>query len=137
MPINLQTDIFSLQKSIRSSLGVLCTEMEAESTAPQDSRRENLKDAGSVATEGNRAGRIAFGATSSRSGVGCTCSSQPGGTRCRRHGYMVPSNERLMRRSHGSKEILRRALSPPNRRLSLRWWNFRPTPSRLSNMSMA
>ncbi|WOG92007.1 hypothetical protein DCAR_0311263 [Daucus carota subsp. sativus] len=37
----------------------------------------------------------------------------------------------------GDKEVVRRALMPPTRRPSLRWLNFRPTPSRLSNMSMA
>ncbi|KAF4400126.1 hypothetical protein CsatB_011559 [Cannabis sativa] len=33
--------------------------------------------------------------------------------------------------------LIRRALTPPKRRMTLRWWNFRSTPSRLSNMSMA
>lgn len=36
------------------------------------------------------------------------------------------------------KELLiRRALFPPPRRLTLRWRNFQPTPSRLSIMSLA
>ncbi|KAK4744299.1 hypothetical protein SAY87_010611 [Trapa incisa] len=40
--------------------------------------------------------------------------------------------------NYGQKEILRRALmSPARRRFSLRWLNFRPTPSRLSSMSTA
>ncbi|CAN1243234.1 hypothetical protein LINPERPRIM_LOCUS5609 [Linum perenne] len=46
----------------------------------------------------------------------------------------------MMRRRNeaaGSREMLRRALKPPTRRPSLRWVNFRPSPSRLSNMSMA
>lgn len=63
--------------------------------------------------------------------AGCTCSNHPGSTRCSRHGYLVPKE----RSKNGNKEIIRRALAPANRRLSLRWWNFRPTPSRLSNMS--
>ncbi|KVI10508.1 hypothetical protein Ccrd_011097 [Cynara cardunculus var. scolymus] len=41
------------------------------------------------------------------------------------------------RRRRASKEIVRRALTPPARRLSKRWLDFRPTPSRLSVMSMA
>ncbi|KAJ1402711.1 hypothetical protein SESBI_27804 [Sesbania bispinosa] len=65
----------------------------------------------------------------------CTCSNRPGSARCARHGYVVPG-ERLKKRV-ASKEILRRALTPPPRRLGLRWLNFKPTPSRLSNMSMA
>ncbi|KAL3503257.1 hypothetical protein ACH5RR_037706 [Cinchona calisaya] len=40
------------------------------------------------------------------------------------------------RRKQARKEILRRALTPPARRPTLRWLNFRPTPSRLCNMSM-
>ncbi|CAL0333770.1 unnamed protein product [Lupinus luteus] len=41
-----------------------------------------------------------------------------------------------MKKSQGNKEILRRALSPPPSK-GFRWLNFRPTPSRLSNMSTA
>uniref|UniRef100_A0A2P2L064 Uncharacterized protein n=1 Tax=Rhizophora mucronata TaxID=61149 RepID=A0A2P2L064_RHIMU len=65
----------------------------------------------------------------------CTCSNCPGSVKCRRHGYAVPSDK--LRRRHANKEILRRALTPPNRGLTCRCWNFRPIPSRLSNMSMA
>ncbi|XVF18940.1 hypothetical protein REPUB_Repub11eG0067000 [Reevesia pubescens] len=65
----------------------------------------------------------------------CTCSKHPGASPCSRHGYMVPRLN--MRRNSANKEILRRALTPPYRKMTLRWWNFRPTPSRLSNMSMA
>ncbi|XP_057454882.1 uncharacterized protein LOC130746318 [Lotus japonicus] len=65
----------------------------------------------------------------------CKCSNRPGSVRCARHGYVVPG-ERMKKRV-ASKEILRRALTPPPRRLALRWLNFKPTPSRLSNMSMA
>lgn len=54
-----------------------------------------------------------------------------------RNGFPVPAGEKLKRRParHANMEIVKRALTPPIRRLSLRWWNFRPTPSRLSNMS--
>ncbi|KAL9366474.1 hypothetical protein Peur_037673 [Populus x canadensis] len=65
----------------------------------------------------------------------CTCSNRPGSVRCSKHGYLVPSDK--LRRNQANTEILRRALAPPNRRLTLRWFNFQPTPSRLSNMSMA
>lgn len=66
----------------------------------------------------------------------CTCSNHPGAVKCTRHGYAVPHAETLKKHS-ARKEVLRRALTPPPRRLSLRWFNFRPTPSRLSNMSVA
>ncbi|KAK8691271.1 hypothetical protein V6N13_074787 [Hibiscus sabdariffa] len=65
----------------------------------------------------------------------CTCMNQPGSAPCSRHGYLVPRQN--TRRCGGNKEIIRRAITPPNRKMTLRWWNFRPTPSRLSNMSMA
>ncbi|XP_065864547.1 uncharacterized protein [Euphorbia lathyris] len=65
----------------------------------------------------------------------CTCSNRPGSARCSRHGYVVPGDK--LRKYSAKKEIIRRALSPPAKRMSLRWCNFRPTPSRLSNMSMA
>ncbi|MBA0625374.1 hypothetical protein Godav_010577 [Gossypium davidsonii] len=64
----------------------------------------------------------------------CTCSNQPGSAPCSKHGYMVPRQN--MKRYSGNKEIIRRAITP-NRKMTLRWWNFRPTPSRLSNMTMA
>lgn len=41
------------------------------------------------------------------------------------------------RRREAKKEILRRALTPPAKRPTLRWLDFRPTPSRLCNMSTA
>ncbi|KAL4619523.1 hypothetical protein ACB092_06G085200 [Castanea dentata] len=66
----------------------------------------------------------------------CTCSNHPGSVKCTRHGYAVPHAETLKKHS-ARKEVLRRALIPPPRRFSLRWFNFRPTPSRLSNMSVA
>ncbi|KAL8205510.1 hypothetical protein R6Q57_009061 [Mikania cordata] len=40
------------------------------------------------------------------------------------------------RRRRASKEIVRRALTPPARKLVRRWFDFRPTLSRLSVMSM-
>ncbi|GLT67329.1 hypothetical protein SLA2020_396450 [Shorea laevis] len=52
-----------------------------------------------------------------------------GSGRWSRHGYMVSSQK--SRKGSPNKEILRRVLTPPNRQMSLRWWNFRPTPSRL------
>ncbi|KAM1057439.1 hypothetical protein EV2_031617 [Malus domestica] len=68
----------------------------------------------------------------------CTCSNRPGLNRCSRHGYAMPPGGEKWRRNYANKEVLRRALRPtPNRSLSLRWWNFQPMPSRLSNMSMA
>ncbi|KAK2369607.1 hypothetical protein P8452_57173 [Trifolium repens] len=66
----------------------------------------------------------------------CTCLNRPGSVRCARHGYVVPG-DKMMKKRVGSKEILRRALMPPPKRLGLRWLNFKPTPSRLSIMSMA
>ncbi|CAK7327577.1 unnamed protein product [Dovyalis caffra] len=65
----------------------------------------------------------------------CACSNRPGSVRCSKHGYLVPSDK--LRKHQANREILRRALAPTNQRLTLRWLNFRPTPSRLSNMSMA
>ncbi|KAE9609973.1 hypothetical protein Lalb_Chr07g0181711 [Lupinus albus] len=72
-----------------------------------------------------------------RSRSACTCSNRIGSVLCVRHGYVVPPSEKRMKKRLASKEILRRALTPPPKRLALRWLNFRPTPSRLSNMSMA
>ncbi|XVF78167.1 hypothetical protein PTKIN_Ptkin14bG0107800 [Pterospermum kingtungense] len=65
----------------------------------------------------------------------CTCANHPGSAPCSRHGYMIPRQS--MRRYSANKEILRRALTPPNKKITLRWLNFRPTPSRFSNISMA
>ncbi|KAK1405194.1 hypothetical protein POM88_004799 [Heracleum sosnowskyi] len=47
----------------------------------------------------------------------------------------APPRDKLRGR-RGGKEVARRALMPPIRRLNMRWRNFQPTPSRLSNMSM-
>ncbi|EEF29697.1 uncharacterized protein LOC8268674 [Ricinus communis] len=93
------------------------------------------------ATENNRVRRNYYQhssgpASSPRPRSTCTCSNRPGSVRCSKHGYVLPS-DKLRRHHQASREILRRALAPPNRKMSLRWWNFRPTPSRLSNMSMA
>uniref|UniRef100_A0A2N9G9C0 Uncharacterized protein n=1 Tax=Fagus sylvatica TaxID=28930 RepID=A0A2N9G9C0_FAGSY len=65
----------------------------------------------------------------------CTCSNHPGSVRCIRHGYVVPGE--TLRKNNARKVVLRRALTPPPRRSSFRWFNFRPTPSRLSSMSVA
>ena len=72
---------------------------------------------------------------SPRCRLACTCSNRPGSVRCARHGYIVPGER--MKKRQVSQEILKRALTPPPRRLGLRWLNFRPTPSRLSNMSLS
>ncbi|GMJ05213.1 hypothetical protein like AT3G15518 [Hibiscus trionum] len=91
------------------------------------------------AAEENRGRRKSYMASSSSSSLErrlrCTCTSRPGSAPCSRHGYMLPKQN--MRRYGANKEILRRALAPPNRKVTLRWWNFKPTPSRLSNMSLA
>ncbi|KAK8622759.1 hypothetical protein V6N13_117661 [Hibiscus sabdariffa] len=87
------------------------------------------------AAEENRGRRKSYMASSSGRRPRCTCLNRPGSAPCSRHGYMVPKQN--MRRYGANKEILRRALAPPNRKMRLRWWNFKPTPSRLSNMSMA
>ncbi|KAG5546305.1 hypothetical protein RHGRI_018470 [Rhododendron griersonianum] len=60
-----------------------------------------------------------------------SCNSRPVRGVC--HEIPVPENK--LRRHRTDKEILRRALTPPVRRQSRRWWNFRPMPSRLCNMS--
>ncbi|KAJ6724426.1 hypothetical protein OIU85_022357 [Salix viminalis] len=87
--------------------------------------------------EGNRARRNNHQGASipPRPRSACACSNRPGSVRCSKHGYMVRSGK--LRRHQANKELLTRALAPPNRRLTLRWFNFRPTPSRLCNMSMA
>nr|KYP39953.1 hypothetical protein KK1_038728 [Cajanus cajan] len=73
-------------------------------------------------------------AVAPRSRPACTCSNRPGSVRCAHHGYVVPGKKK---KRVARKEILRRALMPPTKCLGLRWLNFKPTPSRLSNMSMA
>lgn len=85
----------------------------------------------------NRGLRHGYMVSSPRPRLACTCGNRPGLNRCNRHGFAVPGGEKW-RRNYANKEILRRALgSAPTRSLSLRWWNFQPKPSRLSNMSMA
>lgn len=90
------------------------------------------------AAEPNRSARRNHG-SSLRTRLACTCSGRPGSARCVRHGYIVPSRDKLIRRaSDGNREILKRALMPSSHhRMSQRRWNFRPTPSRLCNMSSA
>ncbi|CAI9772753.1 unnamed protein product [Fraxinus pennsylvanica] len=68
-----------------------------------------------------------------------TCSTQHGSRSVRGFWHQakaaaLPSDR--LRRRQGNREIIRRALAPPCHRPSWRWWNFRPTPSRLSKMSM-
>ncbi|XP_039027005.1 uncharacterized protein LOC120160729 [Hibiscus syriacus] len=94
--------------------------------------------AGDVAEEKTGSRKTYMRSASSSSGrhSRCTSSSRLGLAPCRRHGYMVPRQS--MSRYGANKEVLRRALAPPpNRKMTLRWRNFKLTPSRLSNMSMA
>ncbi|KAJ8629139.1 hypothetical protein MRB53_022462 [Persea americana] len=66
------------------------------------------------------------------------CPVSPRPRSAHRDGSTAPVQK--LRRRHGDREVLRRAISPPVRRSaqSLQHrWNFRPTPSRLCNMSMA
>ncbi|KAL3645491.1 hypothetical protein CASFOL_010671 [Castilleja foliolosa] len=78
----------------------------------------------------------------SAAGSGVRRNSYPAPARSRlvryqyRHEVAVPEN-RLRNRQPACKEIVLRALTPPSQRLSWRWRNFRPTPSRFSNVSMA
>ncbi|XVF70357.1 hypothetical protein PTKIN_Ptkin11bG0155600 [Pterospermum kingtungense] len=102
------------------------SEIQATPSTAGDTAEEN---------QGYRKGYMAASSSCPRPRPRCTCSGHPGSAPCSRHGYMLP--RRNMKRDSANKEILRRALTPPNRKMTLRWWNFRPTPSRLSNMSMA
>ncbi|KNA19081.1 hypothetical protein SOVF_064880 [Spinacia oleracea] len=53
-------------------------------------------------------------------------------------GTQDDTNRDKLRKQQMMKELLiKRALSPPPRRLTLRWRYFQPTPSRLSMMSTA
>ncbi|RID63593.1 hypothetical protein BRARA_E02588 [Brassica rapa] len=71
-------------------------------------------------SETNRVRRKSHG-SSLRVRQPCTCSGRPGSSKCVRHGFLVPSDEKLMRKaSDGSREVLRRALTPPIRRMNLR-----------------
>ncbi|KAJ4726259.1 hypothetical protein OWV82_005001 [Melia azedarach] len=110
--------------------------LQMQINIPQRPTREKLllpATRPSMAANVTRNRRSSYVASSPRARSVCTCSNHPGSTRCSRHGYLVPRE----RSKNGNKEVIKRALTPTNRRLSLRWWNFRPTPSRLSNMSMA
>nr|XP_009609874.1 uncharacterized protein LOC104103660 [Nicotiana tomentosiformis]XP_016440047.1 PREDICTED: uncharacterized protein LOC107765861 [Nicotiana tabacum] len=80
----------------------------------------------------------------------CNCKNRfPSSPRSQQHRDSSPRISRTvratatshysLRKLHGSanKEIIKRALTPPARRLTLRWLDFKPTPSRLCNMSAA
>ncbi|KAF8026154.1 hypothetical protein BT93_F2842 [Corymbia citriodora subsp. variegata] len=86
---------------------------------------------------GRRCALPAAAAPPRRRPPACTCARSPGSVPCVRHGYVVPHDDRAAKRNQANREILRRALTPPARRFSLRRWSFRPTPSRLSTMSTA
>ncbi|KAJ0548133.1 hypothetical protein HanIR_Chr08g0380131 [Helianthus annuus] len=53
------------------------------------------------------------------------------------YAFSVPARMITRTNKMATKVMVRRALTPPARRLSWRWFDFRPTPSRLSVMSMA
>ncbi|KAH6786459.1 hypothetical protein C2S52_006011 [Perilla frutescens var. hirtella] len=53
----------------------------------------------------------------------------------RRHRLDVEAPENRFRRREASKEIVRRALTPPSPRPGWRWRNFRPMPTRFSILS--
>ncbi|KAI3457493.1 hypothetical protein Pfo_014156 [Paulownia fortunei] len=74
---------------------------------------------------------------SSRSHCMYRGSTAPGSRSVGGHRYEVAAPENRLRRRQASKEIVRRALTPPSQRPSWRWRNFRPTPSRFSSMSVA
>ncbi|KAF8413936.1 hypothetical protein HHK36_001932 [Tetracentron sinense] len=82
---------------------------------------------------GHKARRSSSSRTSPR--LTCSQTDHPRSFNCSRRELEVPGKE--LRRRRADRVILRRALTPPVHRPSQRWWNFRPTPSRLSNMSMA
>ncbi|KAL0406835.1 UNVERIFIED_CONTAM: hypothetical protein Slati_3997400 [Sesamum latifolium] len=68
-----------------------------------------------------------------------TVYSTSSGSHCMHRGHRNDQGATAGYRSRarqGSKEVVRRALTPPCQKPRWRWWNFRPTPSRLSNMSM-
>lgn len=129
--INPKTKLQSFQFFL--ILHSLTREMQSN---PEKQNKESLQlpPKGSICGHKSSEGATYLG-MSHRFRPACTCSNRPGSVRCAHHGYVVPG-ERLKKRV-ASKEILRRALTPPPRRLGLRWLNFKPTPSRLSNMSMA
>ncbi|XWS09948.1 hypothetical protein CRYUN_Cryun39dG0033600 [Craigia yunnanensis] len=111
-------------------------------TIPEKQTTEGFEFPTTSSTEENQDRRKSYMASSSsslsspRPRPRCTCSNHPGSAPCSRHGYMVP-RQKNMRGYSVNKETLRRALTPPNGKMTPRWWNFRPTPSRFSNMSMA
>ncbi|KAI3989392.1 hypothetical protein MKX01_001467 [Papaver californicum] len=68
----------------------------------------------------------------------CSPSNHPGAFRCSQH-HQQTSVVVLLRNTNSSDQQSRngRALMPPVRRSARRCWDFRPTPSRLSTMSIA
>ncbi|CAA0815949.1 Unknown protein [Striga hermonthica] len=79
---------------------------------------------------------------SSAYGSGAHRSSHPAPPRSRSVRYLcryelAAPESRLRRRQPACKEIVRRALTPPCQKLSGRWRNFRPTPSRFASVSVA
>ncbi|KAI3937061.1 hypothetical protein MKX01_015276 [Papaver californicum] len=80
----------------------------------------------------------------------CSPSNHPGAFRCSHHHHQQKSVVVVLKNTNSSeqqyrngrvrsadRELLKRALMPPVRRSARRCWDFRPTPSRLSTMSIA
>ncbi|KAI3868688.1 hypothetical protein MKX03_007488 [Papaver bracteatum] len=78
----------------------------------------------------------------------CSPSNHPGAFRCSHHHQQTSvvvvlrntnsgEQSRNGRVRSADRELLKRALMPPVRRSARRCWDFRPTPSRLSTMSIA
>ncbi|KAK5844581.1 hypothetical protein PVK06_000721 [Gossypium arboreum] len=126
-----------MNKALMTSFSFFTYSTNMQLTIFEKQTTQGLDIPASPVAEENRGRRKSYMASSSSGRrPRCTCSSRPGSVPCGRHGYMVPKQN--MKRYSANKEILRRALTPsPNRKMTLRWWNFKPTPSRLSNMSMA
>ncbi|MCL7021563.1 hypothetical protein MKW94_006765 [Papaver nudicaule] len=79
----------------------------------------------------------------------CSPSNHAGAFRCSHHNQQQTSVVVVLRNTNSmqyprngrlrsaDRELLKRALMPPVRRSAKRCWDFRPTPSRLSSMSIA
>ncbi|KAI8552658.1 hypothetical protein RHMOL_Rhmol06G0283200 [Rhododendron molle] len=85
----------------------------------------------SMASSSSRAHHISTRSSSPRPQHICTHSSSCNSRLVRGIGHEISIPGNGLRRHRADKEILRRALTPPAHRQSRRWWNFRPTPSRL------